>query len=169
MDFREVFKEATLHFEDKSERYDRTVTRRLMGSAGWPEQAIRSLIKTQGADFGPTWLTQQYLGDKLAISAHKLKAPVTLEMFIGWGKKKSQLRTLWEAHGEDWPESVMRALVFDRHGDGVGDLVLHDAVNPVWTHSTPSFLLRFEHKSATLWVQRFEDFAKVFGNQFSIL
>lgn len=121
----------------KDAKYDQNMAKKFLKAFGLLPSVIKSTTAAAGSDFGLSYVTSHYSSPYwVALESFKPRKPVDLAAILRGGKAITQQSfwTAWQQLCEDWPDFNYHALVFDYHGDGVGDLVLHNmqnALNPV--------------------------------------
>ena len=113
----------------RQRRYERRLVEQLLKAYGMPGHAVGKQMRVWGDDFGWGWFNQEYEGQlPVAVASRRLRRPVGPALLTGPLEETEPWE--WYARARaDWSgggSAGGTALVFDCHGDGVGDQVLHD-------------------------------------------
>lgn len=146
-------------FPSKHDRYDQTVARKVLLALQQNPVAAAQHCREQGDELGLAYVNEFHtLELGLSIASAKLRQPVCLSSLIKGSFTKAELWVTYSDLRDNWPDSPNFAMVFDRHGDKIGDLVMHNDARlqpegewhmtlwrsksdgPYFVHTLPSFL-----------------------------
>ena len=139
--------------DSKNLRYDQVICKKLLTKFGQepPED---------DNDMNLTWFNQA-MGDRCAFGAIKLEGPFNIYPFItGKNINKQAPMVEYEHLVEDYPSSIHHYVVFDNHGDGIPDLVLHSDPTCIKEELNGSgwYLNLFYKKFGHMFIHPFSDF-----------
>lgn len=157
-------------FESKDSRYDRTIARKFLQAMGADSRYMSMVSKQWSSDYGLSTLVQNHLvEDRVALQAVKLKSPVSIYAMLRGAASLEKLPvwTAWRSMHDDWYQFRHYALIFDHHGDGIGDLVLHN-MHPILPVSEGGARLRVAHPDEEMSIDSLDQFLPLFGQRFNI-
>jgi hypothetical protein len=166
-----ALKTSVLAFEDKHDRFEQRVVVSVL-KVVWPGEASVSRAKARHEYMNLAWLNGNVLSAGHAFGAVKLRDPVTLPEWIRLGNRSTELAKAWLDHADAWPGARRRWVVFDCHGDGVGDMVLHHdaglAAAAPWCMrvTAPVEAKTREPWVDNLFIQSFKDFLPLYAGLF---
>jgi hypothetical protein len=137
-----------LHFEQK-------ITRALLAAGGAASTVATNEHRKLRDEFGLNWFNTNHPNCPLAIESRKLREPVDLAALVrGDGRKTAHYRMHQELK-QNWPDRPV-GLVWDTHGDGISDLILHQDSHLLYPEA---FMVRFyTDEEQTYFIQPFKAF-----------
>jgi hypothetical protein len=96
---------------------------------------------------------------RLAIRACRVSAPLTLDWFERLpkaGARKDEILLEFDDLRDCYPDHSAHALVFDAHGDGVGDLVVHTL--ETFDRQAAGWYFSFKYDKVSVRIQPLRDF-----------
>lgn len=147
-------------FQDKDDRYDQKILLTIARTLGIDVLSVRADL---GKDLNLSKFNPRYMPDGIAVEAIKLKNPITVKSFVGDITKTEY----WKAYvdlKQNWSTYVHFVLVFDKHGDEVGDLVLHSS--SVFVDKN-SWVFQFSVDTDVFYVQPLKSFLRVLGSRYN--
>ena len=114
----------------KQLKYEAKLAKNLLESLGVPGPTVTSIMRDNGQAFGLDYINKTYF-DSYNILFHslKLKDPLSLADLIKSEGKRSQIWSTYLDLLDNISDEGSVFLIFDNHGDGIGDLVLHNNFN----------------------------------------
>lgn len=160
--FNDDLRKQLFVFEDKDDRYDKKVADQLIRALGF---SILTVKNDLGSQFGLAQVNQKYMPAGIAVAAAKFKKPVTLEGLIVNKVTASEHWKMYDELQQNWATCKYFAMVFDKHDDGVSDLIMHSTGlllnKDAWTFSF------IGPKDVTYYIQSFKAFLTAFSKSFN--
>lgn len=163
-----VMSAGSWNWQDKNERYSKTVARKLLLAMGLQPMDVSSIVKMAGEGFGLNWLNTEYLDSRLAVDCRKVDVALPLRQMLRGGVTKTSHFIAWEEARQNWPGRDVVALVFDRRGDDLPDMVWHNSSLFDPDTDEDEWVMRFVVKGEPFTVQPLSGFLRRFSGRFRI-
>jgi len=145
----------------KQSNYEVKVLRDLLKALGLTFNQISGLARAAGPEFGLHWFSENYPSFPMSLEGRKLRGDVTISQLFKGPSSRCEFWSVYEEVCQNWAESNrFVGLAFDRMGDAVEDLLIHNAPNGIFNHGPVHFRIEVEGGSRVLIVQRLADFYK---------
>ena len=154
-------------YTDKNVRYDTKITRMVLGAIGLSPSKVSELRAQAPSEFGLMKINNEIFDNTIALECRKVNRPIKLETLIKGVKGKCEWWELFTEAKQNWTDRQAVGVVFDWHGDGIPELIVHDSA--ALFEQSPGWAMRFYRaKDGPYYVQDLKAFLTVLGDKFRV-
>jgi hypothetical protein len=106
--------------------YEKKLCRQLLDAVTSDASRVRQLVSRAQADFGFNWVFDHFGDCPIRLGSRRVQYPLQAGNLMGGKIKKESWYTSYLEVKDDYDHRQI-GLVFDHHGDGLGDVVVHNA------------------------------------------
>jgi hypothetical protein len=120
------------YFRQKQERFEQRVLLKLLRAVEPVAGAAKSISRDAGDEFGLLWLMRIFPHFPINLITLKARSTVALTDLVKWPERTAVYKEL-ERACDDYSGEDYVGIIFGSDGDGMQDMVLHDAI--LWSRS----------------------------------
>lgn len=154
-DFGDILRVSFIEYQDKNERYEQRIATDILRALS--VQGLAGLKKQMAEEFNLTYVNMSYVRTySSAFECRKMPKALDLKQLLTKDISKTWMGRQLEEVKENWPDRSYRYLIFDYHGDGVGDLVLHNRSPSFYDKDSSGWVMKYGSGFDALYLQEWK-------------